>query len=93
MTGTTHRALYRESGVDVSVGDAIVDAIRPLVDSTRRAGCMGSIGGFGAAFDLSAAGYRDPLLVSAADGVGTKLRIAIESGRLETIGIDPCLSA
>ncbi len=88
MTGTAHRALYRDSGVDVSSGDALVDAIRPLADSTRRAGCIGSIGGFGAAFDLSAAGFRDPLLVSAADGVGTKLRIAIDSGRLETIGID-----
>ncbi len=88
MIGSPERSAYREAGVDVAAGDALVDTIRPLADSTRRTGCAESIGGFGAAFDLAAAGYKDPLLVSATDGVGSKLRIATESGRLETIGID-----
>ena len=88
VNGFPERRAYREAGVDVAAGDVLVDRIRPLADSTRRAGCADTIGGFGAAFDLAAAGYRDPLLISATDGVGTKLRVAIESGRLETIGVD-----
>ena len=88
MNGYPERYAYREAGVNVSAGDALVDAIRPLAEGTRRPGYTDSIGGFGAAFDLAAAGYKDPLLVSATDGVGTKLRIAIESGQLDTIGID-----
>ena len=88
MNAIPRRKAYRDAGVDVAAGDALVEAIRPLAETTRRSGCVGSIGGFGAVFDLSAAGYRDPLLISATDGVGTKLRVAIESGHVETIGVD-----
>jgi phosphoribosylformylglycinamidine cyclo-ligase len=79
---------YRTAGVDIEAGDALVERIKPLAKSTTRAGVMGGVGGFGALFDLKAAGYRDPVLVSGTDGVGTKLRIAIEAGRHDTIGID-----
>ncbi len=72
----------------MDAGNAVVDAIRPLVDSTHRAGVLGSIGGFGGLFDLKAAGYQDPILVAATDGVGTKLKIAAEFGSNKTIGID-----
>ena len=88
MNGSPERIAYREAGVDVAAADNLVNAIRPLAEGTRRSGYIDSIGGFASAFDLAAAGYKDPLLVSATDGVGTKLRIAIESGQLETIGID-----
>jgi phosphoribosylformylglycinamidine cyclo-ligase len=74
--------------VDIDAGDALVERIKPLARATARAGSMGGIGGFGALFDLRAAGYADPVLVASTDGVGTKLRIAIESGRHETVGID-----
>jgi phosphoribosylformylglycinamidine cyclo-ligase len=79
---------YRDAGVDIEAGDALVDAIKPLARSTGRAGAVGGLGGFGALFDLKAAGFRDPVLVSATDGVGTKLRLAIEAGRHDTVGID-----
>ncbi|MEO1038338.1 MAG: phosphoribosylformylglycinamidine cyclo-ligase [Pseudomonadota bacterium] len=79
---------YAAAGVDIDAGDSLVDAIKPLARSTSRLGVMGGLGGFGAAFDLKAAGYDDPILVSGTDGVGTKLKVAIESGRLDTIGID-----
>jgi phosphoribosylaminoimidazole synthetase len=79
---------YAGAGVDIDAGAALVDAIGPLAKSTRRPGAEGSLGGFGALFDLRAAGYADPLLVTTTDGVGTKLRIAIDTGRHETIGID-----
>jgi phosphoribosylformylglycinamidine cyclo-ligase len=79
---------YRESGVDIDAGNALVEAIKPLARATRRAGAEADLGGFGALFDLKAAGFKDPILVAANDGVGTKLRIAIETGRHETIGID-----
>ncbi len=88
MRGTSGNEAYRDAGVDIAAGDALVEAILPLAATTRRPGCVGSIGGFGAAFDLSAAGFRDPLLISATDGVGTKLKVAIESKCVETIGID-----
>ncbi len=84
MTGMT----YRAAGVDIEAGDGLVDRIRPLAASTARPGVMGGLGGFGALFDLRAAGFRDPVLVSATDGVGTKLRVAIEAGRHDTVGID-----
>jgi phosphoribosylformylglycinamidine cyclo-ligase len=74
--------------VDIDAGDALVRAIKPLAQATARPGVVGGIGGFGGLFDLAAAGYRDPVLVASTDGVGTKLRIAIDSGRHETIGID-----
>jgi phosphoribosylformylglycinamidine cyclo-ligase len=81
-------AAYADSGVDIDAGNALVDAIKPLVRATRRPGADAELGGFGGLFDLKAAGYRDPVLVAATDGVGTKLRIAIDTGILETIGID-----
>jgi phosphoribosylformylglycinamidine cyclo-ligase len=79
---------YRDAGVDIAAGDALVEAIRPLAASTDRPGTMGGLGGFGALFDLRAAGFADPVLVATTDGVGTKLRIAIEAGRHDTVGID-----
>ncbi len=79
---------YRESGVDIDAGNALVEALKPLAKATRRAGAGADLGGFGALFDLAKAGLKDPLLVAATDGVGTKLKIAIESGRHDTIGID-----
>jgi phosphoribosylformylglycinamidine cyclo-ligase len=79
---------YRAAGVDIAAGDALVEVIKPLAKATNRAGVIGGLGGFGALFDLKAAGYTDPVLVSTTDGVGTKLRIAIETGLHDTIGID-----
>jgi phosphoribosylformylglycinamidine cyclo-ligase len=79
---------YRAAGVDIAAGDALVEVIKPLARSTSRPGVIGGLGGFGALFDLRAAGYTDPVLVSTTDGVGTKLRIAIETGLHDTIGID-----
>ena len=79
---------YAGAGVDIDRGNAFVEAIKPLVAATRRPGADGAIGGFGGVFDLKPLGYRDPLLVAANDGVGTKLKIAIDTGRHDTIGID-----
>jgi phosphoribosylformylglycinamidine cyclo-ligase len=79
---------YADAGVDIDAGDSLIDMIKPMAKSTKRAGVMGALGGFGGAFDLKAAGYDDPILISGTDGVGTKLRIAIDSGRLDTVGID-----
>lgn len=84
MSGST----YRAAGVDIAAGDALVEAIKPIARATDRPGTLGGLGGFGALFDLKAAGFSDPILVSATDGVGTKLMLAIETGRHETIGID-----
>jgi phosphoribosylformylglycinamidine cyclo-ligase len=84
MTSVT----YRDAGVDIAAGDALVEAIKPLAKATSRPGVMGGIGGFGALFDLKAAGFTDPILVSTTDGVGTKLKIAIETGIHEFVGID-----
>ncbi len=79
---------YRDAGVDIEAGTALVEAIKPAAKSTDRPGVLGGLGGFGGLFDLKACGYRDPLLVAATDGVGTKLKLAIESGRHDTVGID-----
>jgi phosphoribosylformylglycinamidine cyclo-ligase len=79
---------YRDAGVDIAAGDALVERIKPVAAKTARAGVMGSLGGFGALFDLKAAGFTDPILVSTTDGVGTKLKIAIDTGRHDTVGID-----
>ena len=79
---------YRAAGVDIEAGDALVEMIKPLAKATGRAGVMGGLGGFGALFDLKAAGFTDPVLVSTTDGVGTKLKIAIETGLHDTVGID-----
>jgi phosphoribosylformylglycinamidine cyclo-ligase len=91
MTGDTPSPKplsYKDAGVDIDAGDALVDRIKPMVRSTRRPGADGTIGGFGGAFDLKAAGFDDPVLVSGTDGVGTKLKVAIETGKLDTVGID-----
>ncbi len=79
---------YRDSGVDIDAGNALVAAIKPLVKATRRPGADADLGGFGGLFDLKRAGFKDPILVAANDGVGTKLKIAIDTGRHATIGID-----
>lgn len=79
---------YADAGVSISAGNALVKAIAPLVRNTRRPGADAEIGGFGGFFDPKAAGFRDPLLVAANDGVGTKLKLAIDSGRHDTVGID-----
>ncbi len=79
---------YRDAGVNIDAGAALVEAIKPLARATSRTGGTASLGGFGALFDLKAAGFHDPLLVSTTDGVGTKLKIAIETGNHDTIGID-----
>ncbi len=79
---------YADAGVDIDAGNLMVEKIKPLVRATRRPGADGEIGGFGGVFDLKAAGFSDPVLVAANDGVGTKLKIAIEAGRHDTIGID-----
>jgi phosphoribosylformylglycinamidine cyclo-ligase len=79
---------YRAAGVDIEAGDALVERIKPLARATTRTGVMGGLGGFGALFDLKAAGFTDPVLVSSTDGVGTKLRIAIDTGIHDFVGID-----
>lgn len=79
---------YRDAGVDIEAGERLVDAISPMAKATARAGVMGGLGGFGALFDLKAAGYDDPILVSGTDGVGTKLMLAFETGIHNTVGID-----
>jgi len=79
---------YAQAGVDIDAGNLMVEKIKPLVRSTRRPGADGEIGGFGGLFDLKAAGFSDPILVAANDGVGTKLKIAIDAGKHDTIGVD-----
>jgi len=79
---------YRDAGVDIDAGNALVKAIRPLAAKTARSGLVGGIGGFGGLFDLKACGFADPLLVAATDGVGTKLKLAIDTGEHDGIGID-----
>ena len=79
---------YAEAGVDIDAGNALVERIKPAAARTARAGVMAGLGGFGALFDLKAAGYADPILVAATDGVGTKLRIAIDTGHVDGVGID-----
>ena len=79
---------YASAGVDIDAGNALVDRIKPAVARTQRPGVASGLGGFGGLFDLKAAGFNDPILVAATDGVGTKLRIAIDTNNLETIGID-----
>ncbi len=88
MTDLPNGLTYVGAGVDIDAGAALVERIKPLARATRRPGADGSLGGFGALFDLKAAGYDDPLLVSTTDGVGTKLKVAIETGLHDTVGID-----
>src|SRR5215475_15018030 len=79
---------YRAAGVDIDAADALVETIKPLARATNRRGVIGALGGFGALFDLKAAGFVDPVLVSGTDGVGTKLKVAIEAGIHDTVGVD-----
>ena len=79
---------YADAGVDISAGNALVEAIKPLAKATRRKGADSALGGFGGLFDLKACGFKDPVLVAANDGVGTKLRVAIETGLHHGVGID-----
>lgn len=88
MTDLKNGLTYAQAGVDIDAGNALVEAIKPLAKATARPGVTGGLGGFGALFDLKAAGYDDPLLVSTTDGVGTKLKIAIETGLHGQVGID-----
>ncbi|WP_136644375.1 phosphoribosylformylglycinamidine cyclo-ligase [Tabrizicola sp. YIM 78059] len=88
MTKGQNGLTYADAGVDIDAGNALVERIKPAARATNRPGVMGGLGGFGALFDLKAAGYHDPVLVAATDGVGTKLRIAIDTGHMDTIGID-----
>jgi len=85
---TRNGLTYRAAGVDIEAADALVETIKPLARATNRPGVVGGLGGFGALFDLKAAGFVDPVLVSGTDGVGTKLKVAIETGIHDTIGVD-----
>ena len=87
-TGAKNALSYADAGVDIDAGNRLVDMIKPLVKATRRPGADADIGGFGGVFDPKAAGYTDPLLVAANDGVGTKLKVAIDTGIHDTVGID-----
>ncbi len=89
MSHSTDDSLsYRDAGVDIEAGERLVEAISPLAKATMRKGVMGGLGGFGALFDLKSEGWKDPVLVSGTDGVGTKLMVAFETGIHDTVGID-----
>ncbi|HUC62669.1 MAG TPA: phosphoribosylformylglycinamidine cyclo-ligase [Alphaproteobacteria bacterium] len=87
-SGAAPARSYREAGVDIDAGAALVEAIKPYARRTRRKGADAALGGFGALFDLKAAGFKDPILVTTTDGVGTKLKVAVAAGRHRGIGID-----
>jgi phosphoribosylformylglycinamidine cyclo-ligase/phosphoribosylamine--glycine ligase/phosphoribosylglycinamide formyltransferase/phosphoribosylformylglycinamidine cyclo-ligase len=88
MSDRDNGLTYAAAGVDIDAGAALVEAIKPLARATRRPGADAALGGFGALFDLKAAGYADPLIVATTDGVGTKLKVAIETGLVDGVGID-----
>ncbi len=88
MTDGKNGITYADAGVDIDAGNALVERIKPAAKRSNRPGVMAGLGGFGALFDLKGAGYNDPILVAATDGVGTKLRIAIDTGILNTVGVD-----
>ena len=88
MTLPKNGITYADAGVDIDAGNALVDRIKPAAKRTNRSGVMAGLGGFGALFDLKDAGYVDPILVAATDGVGTKLRIAIDTGHVDGVGVD-----
>ncbi|NCO22702.1 MAG: phosphoribosylformylglycinamidine cyclo-ligase [Rhodobacterales bacterium] len=88
MTSGKSGLTYAAAGVDIDAGNALVERIKPAAKSTDRPGVMAGLGGFGGLFDLKAAGYDDPVLVAATDGVGTKLRIAIDTGLVSGVGVD-----
>ena len=79
---------YRDAGVDIEAGESLVERIKPLAQKTQRPECLGNIGGFGGLFQLDVGKYKEPVLVSGTDGVGTKLRLAIDLGIHDTVGID-----
>lgn len=85
---TKNGLTYADAGVDIDAGNSLIERIKPAAKRTTRSGVMSGLGGFGGLFDLKDAGFKDPILVSATDGVGTKLRIAIDTGNVDTIGID-----
>lgn len=88
MTDKKNGITYADAGVDIDAGNALVERIKPAAKRTVRPGVMSGLGGFGGLFDLKAAGYSDPILVAATDGVGTKLRIAIDTGHVDSVGVD-----
>jgi phosphoribosylformylglycinamidine cyclo-ligase len=88
MTEKEHGLTYAQAGVDIDAGNRMVDLLKPLVRATARPGADAEIGGFGGLFDLKRCGFKDPVLVAATDGVGTKLKVAVETKRFDTIGID-----
>ena len=88
MTDKKTGITYADAGVDIDAGNALVERIKPAAKRTQRLGVMSGLGGFGGLFDLKAAGYSDPVLVAATDGVGTKLRIAIDTGHVDGVGVD-----
>ncbi len=88
MADNRNGLTYAQAGVDIDAGNRMVELIKPLVRATARPGADAEIGGFGGLFDLKRAGFNDPVLVAATDGVGTKVKIAIETGLHDTIGID-----
>ncbi|OSQ48596.1 phosphoribosylformylglycinamidine cyclo-ligase [Marivita geojedonensis] len=88
MTDGKNSITYADAGVDIDAGNALVERIKPAAKRTARPGVMSGLGGFGALFDLKGAGFTDPVLVAATDGVGTKLRIAIDTGYVDGVGID-----
>lgn len=88
MTTNTQSISYKDAGVDIDAGNALVDAIKPIAKATSRPEVPASLGGFGALFELDMSKYKNPLLVSGTDGVGTKLRLAIDSGKHDSVGID-----
>lgn len=88
MTAKKNGLTYAQAGVDIDAGNALVERIKPAAAATKRAGVASGLGGFGGLFDLKAAGFVDPVLVAATDGVGTKLRIAIDTGNVDGVGVD-----
>ncbi len=88
MSDRPNGLTYAQAGVDIDAGNALIEKIKPYAKATRRPGADAALGGFGALFDLKAAGYADPLLVSTTDGVGTKLKVAIDTGLHDTVGVD-----
>ena len=88
MTTNTQSISYKDAGVDIDAGNALIDAIKPIAKATSRPEVPASLGGFGALFELDMSKYKNPLLVSGTDGVGTKLRLAIDSGKHDSVGID-----
>src|SRR6201992_1766602 len=86
--GTGNGLTYKDAGVDIDAGEALVERIAPAAKATRRRGADADLGGFGGLFDLKAAGFKDPILVAGTDGVGTKLKLAIDTGRFQGIGQD-----